>query len=103
MSKHTPGPWDVKDMPHWGKGVRRAIHGATQAPPIAQICGDPRSAAENDANARLIAAAPDLLAALEMVAERFPGGTELDPHAKHLQAVARRAIALAATKEPNDG
>ena len=53
MSKHTPGPWHV--------GYRR-VYAATDET-IAR-----RDGIDNPANARLIAAAPDLLAAAEGVA-----------------------------------
>ena len=61
MSKHTPGPWeyngssDVKQ--NNGTGVARvALNG---------------SADEIKSNARLIAAAPDMLEAIEVTLKRF--------------------------------
>ena len=63
-SKHTPGPWAV-ELPYGEPGVY-----VTAAPPrgtnplICRMSG-PVQTAEAVANARLIAAAPDLLAALE--------------------------------------
>ena len=62
MSKHTPGPWAVdrycRDITPVGRYLR-----------IAEIPGhrenDTPDSQEREANARLIAAAPDLLAALE--------------------------------------
>lgn len=53
MSKHTPGPWHC--------GASNGIHTANGMPYIAQVNHE-RS--EADANALLIAAAPDMLAAL---------------------------------------
>jgi hypothetical protein len=62
-TKHTPGPWAVDgafgdyivgDHSHAG------MHGALQAP-VANL----RNCANIEANARLIAAAPDLLEALQ--------------------------------------
>jgi hypothetical protein len=72
MSKHSPGPWVVAV---YGK-YKRAIMSATLALPIAVIRADPLSKDVNDSNARLIAAAPDLLDALQhlMVAH----GEQLD-------------------------
>ncbi len=58
-TKHTPGPWVVK-----GSNVF-SQHG-WQDTPIAQPCINPGIAA-SEANARLIAAAPELLAAAEKV------------------------------------
>jgi len=72
VSKHTPGPWDVQQL---------ASCQAIQAGPKIRIChlpdhiehdGEPCGSIESqdktqdeiDANARLIAAAPELLAAL---------------------------------------
>ena len=62
MSKHTPGPWAVdrycRDITPVGRYLR-----------IAEIPGhrenDTPDSQEREANARLIAAAPDLLAALQ--------------------------------------
>jgi hypothetical protein len=57
-TKYTPGPWSFEDeSPHINK-VR------SQGDIIAQVIGD---SPEADANARLIAAAPDMLEALEAV------------------------------------
>lgn len=54
---HTPGPWEVSDKPGvWVGPVIKANHGTRG---VAFVCG------ESDANARLIAAAPELLARLK--------------------------------------
>lgn len=71
MSKHTPGPWRVGSNSVGGPTITTADKRST----IADIrtcggvhCGGPQHP-ETTANARLIAAAPDLLEALrEMVA-----------------------------------
>jgi hypothetical protein len=65
MSKHTEGPWTVRTFYREGMdGARYYIDGADGAT-FADICGvDPR---EDRANARLIAAAPDLLACVQNV------------------------------------
>lgn len=62
-AKHTPGPWEACDAGDYSDydGKCRVILGDDLR--IAVALGDH---AENDANARLIAAAPDLLAALEV-------------------------------------
>ena len=52
MSKHTPGPWQVIGGNVYGDNLRALL-------PM------------NGADARLIAAAPELLAALEMVMENY--------------------------------
>jgi Trm5-related predicted tRNA methylase len=65
---HTPGPWRlVKDdyiMSH--KGLL-----------IGQICSE--DATDMDANARLIAAAPDLLAALKLAADIIGADDRINP------------------------
>lgn len=62
---HTPGPWTVFDE-KWGIGV------TTDCADIAHCGGfdTNRSRDEERANARLIAAAPDLLTALDELAFR---------------------------------
>jgi hypothetical protein len=64
-TSHTPGPWIDLDN---GFGTARAIHAEKSGPALAFVHSysgliTPR-AEERDANARLIAAAPDLLEAL---------------------------------------
>ena len=74
-AKHTPGPWNVRDdgmsyvcpiidAPSVGKGYYASIATVTQRDPHPQHGGG-ISMATAEANARLIAAAPDLLEALE--------------------------------------
>jgi hypothetical protein len=61
MSEHTPGPWEWS---HTNDRYRHTIHVG-----IVEIAKTPRCHIddhdENEANARLIAAAPELLEALE--------------------------------------
>ena len=62
-AQHTPGPWAVEDNP-WGgtphvRTDRRRL--------LRMLAENNQQIAEAEANARLIAAAPDLLAALEAV------------------------------------
>lgn len=66
---HTPGPWRFNDNTQWWKTnpfsvtVRKhGVHSATVANIPARATITPE---EQQANARLIAAAPELLAALE--------------------------------------
>ena len=73
MSKHTPGPWQY--WPSIGQVNRPGDPN--------QICnippnGDKKPADENDANARLIAAAPDLLEALAAIVRLSDGPPELE-------------------------
>lgn len=70
-TQHTPAPWHVGTgngigsiFPEFGR--TRLENGGTTLYPIAQV-NQGWSVAEDEANARLIAAAPDLLAALRNV------------------------------------
>lgn len=53
MSKHTPGPWEVISDHDWHSGCKFGVDGVV-----------PVNHTITEANARLIAAAPDLLKAL---------------------------------------
>jgi len=72
MSKPTPGPWRVEPMVAYGRDIYAGDIWIGQAnnnhdyPP-----GDFPTNEECDANARLIATAPDLLEALEDMTARF--------------------------------
>jgi hypothetical protein len=62
---HTPGPWTTRESPeHWGR-VDVIIH--SEATDVATAWQGGTEA--NRANAKLIAAAPDLLEALEEALE----------------------------------
>ena len=65
-ARHTPGPWFVSDRPHsYGREVSAGSPGGQV---IAGGNGAPwPDLFEQQANAKLIAAAPDLLAALQGV------------------------------------
>mgnify|MGYP000967665485 CR=1 FL=1 len=78
MAKHTPGPWEVLQQDFQGTLIGQRNFGAAAYDSICakQVAWLPRSTyspgdshdafmAETNANARLIAAAPELLAALE--------------------------------------
>ena len=94
MSKHTPGPWRVVGpyvsidfavvCKYCDNGVGPVQWVASPADPVAL------------ANARLIAAAPDLLVALQSIAdsEEYDGDSFVCDFAT-LQGVARAAIAKA--------
>lgn len=91
MSNHTQGPWETID----GAEVY-PTSGQTSYCPLARIVG-PWSesaiyvnAAEARANGRLIAAAPELLAALEECAVRLREWIELDDEDE--LALCRRAF-----------
>ena len=66
MSQHTPGPWRVEyeiDGPKTFTRIKAGKAVATTAPQ----CGRPHHRDEMVANAHLIAAAPDLLAAVKIL------------------------------------
>lgn len=69
-SKHTPGPWSI-DYEDWGKPNYRQIDAPTHGA-LAEVvwrmegdCRENKNSPEREANAHLIAAAPELLEALE--------------------------------------
>lgn len=63
MSAHTPGPWTT--FPRGGNRGVDICHSGNKA--LAVTVHDPEE--NDDANSNLIAAAPDLLAALKSIAE----------------------------------
>ena len=65
MSKHTPGPWAMPDSGQ-GRISKVGVNGGWDGMIATADCGDyARSRSEGLANARLIAAAPELLEALK--------------------------------------
>ena len=87
MSKHTPGPWRVAAIP----GAVITMDNTT----IAKVFYGERSV--SDSNAHLIAAAPDLLAALKGLESRHEPGVFCDHAAAPCERcdAARDAIAKA--------
>jgi hypothetical protein len=79
MSKHTFGPWEIDTNGHYPTIRKnfRADHHMTVCGPIHGYMYADDEAENQMANARLIAAAPDLLAALEK-ADRIL--LEANPH-----------------------
>ena len=93
-AKHTPGPWK-NDGPTRQGGVRIvAPYKPTCTYMVAEVLPDCPDDATRDANARLIAAAPDLLAALEKVLAAYEAARE-PGHGTILIDEARDAIAKA--------
>jgi hypothetical protein len=90
---HTPGPWTVygETSVSAQPGVR--IHGLADTLPI-PYDADGR---EQRANARLISAAPELLAALKLIAEEDDENDEWDGAAKFslVRDIARAALSKA--------
>lgn len=92
----TPGPWRVDGHEHKNGVVEYTIVSisgdAVGCAPVAEVLrNNPRSIPEHrvEANARLLAAAPDLLAALESLVETF------DPDRQVIYSFARGKIEAA--------
>ena len=107
FEKHTPGPWTY--APGYGdEGFRITLGGASKwavekgiSYAMCLYPEDGAQHAEAEANARLIAAAPDLLAALEgleellMIRESSPTMSPLCTIEQDRVAIARAAITKA--------
>lgn len=95
--KHTPGPWAFHSWTASGKqfGIETADHrhGIASIRPN-DTASSLLSMEQHEANARLIAAAPDLLAACQAVMEFLSNGTPVHPGAL-VQAEVFNAIAKA--------
>lgn len=66
MSQHTPGPWDVFGAQDSGSDQWRALTVSQASMPFMRVCFMPSDGTETImADAQLIAAAPDLLAACQ--------------------------------------
>lgn len=87
-TKHTPGPWSLKDDISLVVGPSADPAGD----PVATIEGHPEEAF---ANARLIAAAPDLLAALRALVEYEDDAPPDGSRGAEVYNQARAAIAKA--------
>lgn len=96
MSAHTPGPWKVVNHPRVAHvdSMRSVGHGANGMASIVWLTG---GALAQEANAALIAAAPDLLDVLEMIRDadedcRRDGLPQMNPMARRrLDAVLAKA------------
>lgn len=105
----TPGPWAVKDEPNCGDGLnildprgRRIGHTSAVRNIGGRILGEPIEAEEAQANARLMATAPQLLEALKWFIDDIDGThtVMLDFDANVMRA--RRALAAAMGKASFD-
>ena len=96
MNKHTPGPWHVESMIDYGRDIYAGDRWIGQANndhgTDINESGFP-SNSECDANASLIAAAPDLLEALEVIIR--DGRLQTFEDREKCRAIARAAIAKA--------
>ena len=90
MTKHTPGPWI------YTQGDQRNPHNATVHSPDGTLLHLSAAMTEQDkANARLIAGAPDLLAALKLIETRAMAAGGHGVIIQSILEVARTAIAKA--------
>lgn len=94
MVEHTKGPWSVE--PDHREGMEYNNHVVTGSGD--RICfmahGGPKKQPEFDANARLIAAAPDLYAALRrLLVTQSPDGYEHEAGCRCVIHEARAALA----------
>lgn len=88
MSGHTPGPWAMNP-------VLARVDAMPSLLPVCQLLWptDERPEAETEANARLIAAAPELLEALKECADR------LEIHIKHSEDLVAHMRAVAVIRK----
>lgn len=89
---HTPGPWRVEFR------LNRLMVRAGEADVVAVAMPDEQ---DSKANARLIAAAPDLLAALEMFVDQYQGSGQDERELRPEMIAARAAIAKAKGDQPS--
>lgn len=87
MEKHTPGPWFANESEMAARASLVSIRTKNGAYEITKDVGYQ--------NARLIAAAPDLLAALKLIAERPRSKPTVPQDIVTIQRIARAAIAKA--------
>ncbi len=86
MSKHTPGPWrcsvgsDLVRIKRIGELEVKAVKYASETDiPVALVVKYSAEPSESDANARLIAAAPDLLEACKEIVGMLDRGDLVRP------------------------
>lgn len=90
MSAHSPGPWRTIGHPH-----DRPLIESADGELVADLV-DRESIAETAANAVLIAAAPDLLAALKDCLAHMSGGEKSCGHPFECVCVGKNAVAAIA-------
>lgn len=86
MSKHTPGPWHIA-YPYQTAGWGLCVRSSSRI--LVRVVG--RDQSQKEADARLIAAAPELLEALKAMLDYYGSNTAC----VYCQDMARAAIAKA--------
>jgi len=94
MSKHTPGPWEYNYSRYDGRRLAEFYINADKY--CIAVCNS------NEPNARLIAAAPDMLVALQEIVNNLDPGDFVVPTSFSIQR-ARAAIAKATGQEEKKG
>lgn len=98
--KHTPGPWTVQEEIDGPVQNTRIVAHKKAVASTAQQCGRPHHWNEAEANARLIAAAPELLEACEALVNAY----SIHDGTVHARAVDVAVAAIRkATGEATDG
>ena len=100
MTKHTPGPWEVvrEDEHEWSIWYKYYVDGEKR--PRSSWLAD---SINSEADARLIAAAPDLIEALKSIEEYWnqdQNETAMADACWHAINTARAAIARATGEQP---
>lgn len=96
MSKYTPGPWRIKTEKRTGENHIISDVG-THIAIVSQQEKDSLDGS-NEANANLLAAAPDLLAALIELEENAANAAAFMPHVLLIHAVEQARMAIAKSK-----
>lgn len=108
MKTHTPGPWHYSGdslshrsfsiySPYGGVGGRQTHICTTNDLPHSVLIG--RDAEEAEANARLIASAPEILEALEELVLRCDGVEGVRPDGSNIQTILAHSIIVRARGE----
>ena len=116
-AQHTPGPWHINTAGSAKRGEAFKITELYVYAPLTQddtaICADvidPVTQEPSEANARLIAAAPDLLAACRALVETFeladmgdePEDGEYGDGKRISRRLSRRCLARELRRDPED-
>ncbi|EKL0657274.1 hypothetical protein ACF0C8_10115 [Pseudomonas aeruginosa] len=91
MSKHTPGPWFINGHERYTKYVEARIGGGWVQEVAA--CGPTENPEQQEANARLIAAAPELLEALQSCIQQITALCSADDVPDQARAAIAKATA----------
>lgn len=101
MAKHTKEPWEIgtPNIPHPDEAVGKTVGIVAEHFTVADVYDDFEDPEQAKANARLIAAAPDLLEALRMVLDRWTfSNDQQHTHNWHDWADCMKVILLALSK-----